>query len=285
MTRYLKDHANGTVNTLSLLHSLASEAIPFKEITHALRTWMYEPGVPVLFINWTETTVLIRQERFKHSILNQSLLYPTAEIQKSPCWYVPLDILLISTHSSFSTTRLVLDVLTNTFKIPESHKIAYANLDRMGLLRVAYPSAHYDWLLPAVRDGIVKMSVMDVTGLFSDMVSLGMAGYIPLNDMLSCFVLLDTHIVDTLGFWSVAVEELQRLVFATRGLSLYSKFESLLHTKLTRILTVFDYFVNTYYNHVDSSIRLSYCRDSRMRPSIGCINRTSCHCPARSFII
>jgi tricorn protease interacting factor F2/3 len=167
---YLKSHAYGCAASHHLWESL--EEVSRQPISAMMKSWIEQPGFPVVEVQRENSTIVLRQKRFTY--------LPNDSDQK---WRVPITITLFPRTGETNRLTTLLDSTEKRIEIGNDI-LAYKVNDRQtGFYRVKYTeSKNLEELGRRVRDK--ALSPEDRWGLQNDLFALAKSGDISLDDYL-----------------------------------------------------------------------------------------------------
>lgn len=171
--RYLSTMAYGNAASRDLW--TAFEAATDMPIPRIMKTWIEQPGFPLLDVRASGGRLFLSQERFTY--------LPGAPA--GALWEIPLGVRFYGEDGGVVTLqRTLLTEKETSLEIPEGCATYKVNPDQEGFYRVHYrdPGA-LGRLFPLVRDG--RLSTRDRWGLQNDVYHLARAGRCSVKDYLS----------------------------------------------------------------------------------------------------
>lgn len=135
---YLKAHEFGNASSQNLWQSIGTAA-PEVPVTELMKTWVFQPGFPVVTVNRTNGKTAVSQERF---------FGMPGEKTDSSAWKIPLVIRAVQSGStSAEPLRKVVGLRDEEIAIPADWKNILVNAGGMGFYRTRFsPEAIADVL-------------------------------------------------------------------------------------------------------------------------------------------
>ena len=170
LKQYLKDHEYGCAASH---HSWeAFEAVSEKPITKIMKSWIEQPGFPILEVKREDDKLTLRQKRFTF-LPNDS----------NQVWLVPLVIRLYHADGGSKTITHLLDSEKASIDLGDNTVAYKINAGRKGFYRVRYRDRNnLEWLGKCVQNR--KLSSRDCWGLQNDLYALVKSTEISLDDYL-----------------------------------------------------------------------------------------------------
>jgi tricorn protease interacting factor F2/3 len=162
LRRYLTAYAYGSAASHHLWESLATASgMPVAEL---MRSWVTQPGFPLITAERSDGTVTLRQQRFCY--------LPTDSDQT---WMVPITIASYGREGTAHTQTIMLDNRQATVILPTDTNCYKINPDHTGFYHVHYADADN---LSRLRGmiGNQRLSAVDRWGLQNDLFALVKAG-------------------------------------------------------------------------------------------------------------
>jgi tricorn protease interacting factor F2/3 len=171
LTHYLKKHAYGNAASHHLWE--AFETVAEKPITKMMKSWIEQPGFPVVDVHRKGQTLHLSQQRFTY--------LPNSFDQ---CWDIPVNIRLYDSGGNEKTIQTLLEQQHATVSL-DSHTAAYKiNDGQTGFYRVRYTDGDdLDALGPYILSGALLPE--DRWGLQNDLFARVRCGDSPLEDYLA----------------------------------------------------------------------------------------------------
>jgi aminopeptidase N len=219
LQQYLKTHAYSCAasNDLWQAFETASE-LP---VTRIMKSWIEQPGFPLLEAHCEGRKLTLTQKRFT--------CLPGDSVQT---WVVPVIIAVFSDEGTFTRLTCLLDQCVQTLDLPGNTLSYKVNAGQTGCYRVKYlDPGNLTALGSAVRDK--SLSPEDRWGLHGDLYALLIRGDVTLEDYQDFLTFYDQEdaflplisIADSLfHLWLLVEDGLQRRILPT----LISRFESIL---------------------------------------------------------
>ena len=170
LRQYLKAHEYGCAASHHFWK--AFEAVAEKPITKIMKSWIEQPGFPILEVQREDSRLNIRQKRFTFLPRNSN-----------QTWLVPVSIRLYRADGGTKTITLLLDSEKASVDL-EKNTVAYKiNAGRKGFYRVQYRDPdNLEWLGKHIQDK--KMTSRDSWGLQNDLYALVKSTDISLDNYL-----------------------------------------------------------------------------------------------------
>jgi aminopeptidase N len=171
LQRYLKTHAYGCAASDDLWQSL--EAASELPVTRIMKSWIGQPGFPLLEVSRDGRKLAIAQHRFT---------YLPGDFDQN--WIVPVTIAAFSSAGVVTRVNMILDKPLQTLDLPEDTAAYKINDGQSGCFRVKYQDpANLKALGTAVRNK--TLSPEDRWGLHADLFALLIRGDVTLDAYLA----------------------------------------------------------------------------------------------------
>ena len=170
LTHYLKTHAYGNADSHHLWE--AFESIAEKPISKMMKSWIEQPGFPVVDVHRKGDTLDLSQQRFTYlpNDFNQ-------------CWDIPINIRLIDSNGNRKTIQFLFDQPQATVTLEKDIQAYKINDGQTGFYRVRYSdSDDLHALGPHITDG--NLPVEDRWGLQSDLYARVRCGTLSMGEYL-----------------------------------------------------------------------------------------------------
>ena len=181
LRHYLKEHKYDCASSHHLWESL--EAASEKPVTAVMKTWIEQPGYPLLEVERHGGTLMVTQKRFTY------LPDPSSGEQR---WLIPVSVRVFNADGSSHVLSKLTQDATLELEIglnADGYKI---NNGQHGFYRVKYLDRK-DWKDLTKRIRSKELSVEDRWGLQSDLFALVKAGQASLDDYLSLVSFYDNE--------------------------------------------------------------------------------------------
>ena len=198
LQRYLKTHSYACAASDDLWQAL--ETASELPVTRIMKSWIEQPGFPLLEARRDGRKLSIAQHRFTY--------LPCDAVQT---WMVPVTIVAFSSSGASTRLNMILDQPLQSFELPEDTSAYKINAGQTGCYRVKYQdSANLKALGTAIRNK--TLSPEDRWGLHADLAALLIRGDVTLEAYLDFLRYYDDEdaflpligIADTLcHFWLV----------------------------------------------------------------------------------
>jgi tricorn protease interacting factor F2/3 len=168
--RYLADFAYGNAASHHLWESLsAASGMPVAEL---MRSWVTQPGFPVVTTQRSDNTLSLRQRRFTY-LPNDS----------AQTWLVPVSITAYTAKGTADTQTILLKKKQTDVSLPPDTTAYHVNPGQAGFYHTSYNDADNLARLGAmVADQ--QLPAMDRWGLQNDLFALVKAGLVPMTTFL-----------------------------------------------------------------------------------------------------
>ncbi|MGB5984698.1 MAG: M1 family metallopeptidase [Desulfobacterales bacterium] len=182
--RYLRRHAHGNTASHHLWDELGAAAE--KPITPLMRSWVEQPGFPLVTVETRENELVLRQQRF--SYLPQD---------HDQTWQIPLKVRLSYASGASEDRELLMTADEQRIPLKESTLNHYLiNPDRTGFYRVRYAEpGNLKALGKLAAKG--ELAPRDRWGLQSDLFALVKVGKVPLGEYLQ---FVETYFINENAF-------------------------------------------------------------------------------------
>ncbi len=170
LTHYLNTHAYGNAASHHLWE--AFEAVAEKPISKMMKSWIEQPGFPVVDVQRKGDTLQLSQQRFT---------YLRNDFKQ--CWDIPVNIRLIDSNGSQKTIQILFDQPQVTVPLEKDIRAYKVNDGQTGFYRVRYADKDdLDALGPHIADGTLPAE--DRWGLQGDLYARVRCGTATLDDYL-----------------------------------------------------------------------------------------------------
>ena len=154
---YLNKHAYNVASSDDLWESL--EKASNKPISKLMKTWVLQPGYPLITVNCDGNTLELSQERFTYLANDDKSL-----------WLVPITILFITENNDQIERKFLLDKKTDSITVDFNFSTFKVNFDVTGFYRVNYALTDLQNLGTLVSQS--KLSTLDSWNLENDLFAL-----------------------------------------------------------------------------------------------------------------
>ncbi len=170
LQRYLTDFAYGSAASHHLWESLsASSGMP---VTELMRSWVTQPGFPLITAERKDNILTLRQQRFTY--------LPNDAAQT---WIIPIAVTSYAPDGTADTQRILLEEKQTDVALPPDTAAYKVNPGQTGFYHVYYNDAQNMARLGAmVADQ--RMPPVDRWGLQNDLFALVKAGHVPMTTFL-----------------------------------------------------------------------------------------------------
>ena len=170
LRRYLKDHEYDCASSHHFWK--AFEAVTEKPITKIMKSWIEQPGFPILEVQRKDSKLIIRQKRFTF-LPNDS----------NQTWVVPVAIQSYHADGGSKIMNQLLDTEKASVDLGKNTVAYKINAGRKGFYRVRYMDRNnLEWLGKHIQDK--RMGSRDSWGLQNDLYALVKSTEISLDDYL-----------------------------------------------------------------------------------------------------
>ena len=181
LVRYLNQHAYDCAESRHLWEAFeAAAALP---VTALMKSWIEQPGFPLITVDHQGDTLIFTQERFTYLPEAPDSFSNTLPKEQKP-WLIPVTIDIFFENDSKESQTVLFDQTQMTLPIPGDAVGIKVNSGQTGFYRVHYATKG---MLEHLRDKISSkaLSPEDRWGLQEDLFALVRSGKAPLEEYLS----------------------------------------------------------------------------------------------------
>jgi tricorn protease interacting factor F2/3 len=169
---YFRRHSYASARSSDLWEAFG-RAAPDEPIIEMMKTWVTQPGHPLVSVQREGKELILRQERFTY----------LPDAPRNERWIIPLSIWTCSALDEEVIYRHILDDNESRLSMEEEVRDFKVNHAQAGFYRVKYPPAEHKMLARLVKDQ--RISGLDRYGLQEDLFALVRRGDFTLDDYLN----------------------------------------------------------------------------------------------------